>query len=84
MYCLQLFHLNLVIQNSNKNTGGCLPKKTHYFYLVGFFFPLVKCKTGTFEAGREHTDFDTSNVDNLFTIRPLLHLCFSHLHTKQL
>lgn len=66
MYCLQLFCLNLVIQNGNKNTGAACLKKFTISTNWGFFPTLVKCKTVTFEAGREHTDFDTSNVGNPF------------------
>lgn len=66
MYCLQLFCLNLVIQNGNKNTGAACLKNSLFLLIGAFFSTLVKCKTATFEAGREHTDFDTSNVYNTF------------------
>lgn len=66
MYCLQLFCLNLVIQNGNKNTGAACLKKFTISTNWGFFPHPSQMQNCNFEAGREHTDFDTSNVGNPF------------------
>jgi len=58
-----LSSLNLVIQNGSKKSGAALKKKKK---ISASIFTLVSCKTATADAGREHTDFAISNVNNPF------------------